>query len=274
MGAEPGSRLATLKNPVSEEFDALRPSLLPDLLLSAQFNCRRGASDVFLFESGWAHQRGTDGLPVERFLIAGVALGSRWSRTWNADPAWRADFFTIKGVVEGLLELLGIAETVWAPAEVECAAAGGAAICRRDGEALAFVGELKADLAEELDLPAGALVVELDGDALQARWNEERKYAPPSRFPAVARDLAFVVSEATPAAALREAITAELSDWAREIRLFDRYAGKSLGAGRVSLGFRLLLGAADRTLTDAEVDARLEQVKVRLAAEFGAELRG
>ena len=266
-------QVVALRNPISEEFDSLRPSLLPGLLQSAQFNWRRGRSDVFLFETGWAHSVADGHLPESGFLVAGVMMGSRWSGVWNADAAWATDFYAAKGVVESLMAGLGMEPARWERATPPAFHPGRTASATIGDRCLGVVGELHPEVAETLDLPSGVCAFELDGELLMSLSTADRTYQPPSRFPAVTRDLAFVVSREVAAGELHSVIAEELAGWALEIRLFDRYEGKSLGEGRVSLGFRLALGVTDRTLTDEEVDARLERVRARLADEFGAELR-
>lgn len=262
-----------VRNPLSEEFDTLRPSLLPGLLQAAQHNVRHAIPDVFLFECGFGHLRFDGGLPRDRLLVAGLMLGSRWSRVWNADRSLAADFYTVKGAVETLASALGLGEV---SAERACHPAfhpGRSAWLLVGEERLGIAGELHPEVAAALDLPRGVYLFELDGELLLRRATEERRYRPPSRFPSAFRDIAVVVDRTVPAAAVERVVREALGEWARSVRLFDVYTGRPLAEGKVSLAYALELGAPDRTLTDAEVDARIEAVRQRLREAFGADFR-
>jgi phenylalanyl-tRNA synthetase beta chain len=125
-----------------------------------------------------------------------------------------------------------------------------------------------------MDLPRGVYVLECDVDALLAARRPAGRYQPPSRFPSALRDLALLVDTGVTAAQVEAILRAELGDWLRSLRVFDVYRGKPLPEDRLSLAFALRLGLPDRTLTDAEVDARLARATERLRAELGAEVRG
>jgi phenylalanyl-tRNA synthetase beta chain len=263
-----------LRNPLSEEFDTLRPSLLPGLLLAMQHNLRRGVRDVYLFEAGYCHSRAGEGEPQNRLLVAGVLLGSRWSEVWNADKALAADFFTAKGTVESMASGLGLGALEASPTEPRAFHPGRTAELSVKGERLGVVGELHPDVAAALDLPRGVYAFELDGEALLRHCQEDLRYEAPSRFPRALRDLAVVVDRTAPSGEIARILTEEMGEYGRSVRLFDVYAGKPLPEEKVSLAFALELGAPDRTLTDEEVDSRLTRARERLQRELGAEFRG
>jgi phenylalanyl-tRNA synthetase beta chain len=268
-----------LRNPLSEEFDTLRPSLMPGLLLAVQHNLRHGIRDIYLFEAGYGHSRTGEGLPEDCLLIAGVMLGSRWSGVWNAGHpegvrALAADFYSAKGAVEGLVRGLGIGRTAAEPAAHPAFHPGRSAWLYAGEERLGIVGELHPEIAAALDLPRGVYLFELDGEVLLRRATEERQYQAPSRYPRARRDIAVVVDITVPAGGIERVLAEEMGEQARSVRLFDVYTGKPLPEGKVSLAFGLEFGAEDRTLTDEEVDARLEAARQRLRREFDADFRG
>lgn len=265
----------SLRNPLSEEFDTLRPSLLPGLLQAAAYNLRHGVRDVFLYEAGYGHRRQTqDGEPQHRFLVAGLLLGSRWASTWNADRHLVTDFFAARGAVEGLIAALGAGRITAVPAEHSAFHPGRSAWLDVAGSRLGLVGELHPTVATGLDLPRGVYLFELDGDLLLQREGGALRYAPPTRFPCALRDLALVVDHTVASARIEEILRESLGAWGRSVRLFDVYTGSPLPEDRVSLAYALELGADDRTLTDAEVDARITAARERLRTELGAEFRG
>jgi len=263
----------TLRNPLSEEFDTLRPSLLPGLLAAVQHNLRHGSRDVYLFESGNATSALDGGRPQHRLLIAGVLLGSRWSEAWNPDKQSAADFFAAKGTVEALCSGLGIRGLTADAADHTAFHPGRSAWLTADGKRLGLVGELHPTVAQALDLPRGVFAFELDGVLLQELAAGEIRYESPSRFPRALRDLAAVVNRSAPSGRMEDVIRESLGEFGRGVRLFDVYAGKPLPEDKVSLAFALELGADDRTLTDEEVESRLASARERLQSEFAAEFR-
>jgi phenylalanyl-tRNA synthetase beta chain len=264
-----------LRNPMSDEYDALRPSLLPGLLLAAIHNLNRGRQNIFLFEVGWAHARLDGPGERDRLLAAGLLLGSRWAGVWNAESALgRADFYDAKGVVEALAAEFDLGELSVERAEHPAFHPGRSANLAAGGCLLGAVGELHPEVAGALELPRGVYLFELDAQRLVADLDRLPRYRPPSRFPSVNRDLAVVVSREIPAEAIRDTIRAVDPFLIREVRLFDVYTGRPLPEDRVSLAFALQLSAEDRTLTDPEVDAVLGRAREALSRRFGAAFRG
>ncbi len=127
-----------------------------------------------------------------------------------------------------------------------------------------------------LDL-AGAesvVVVEVDLAALAALGAAPVRFAPLPRFPASTRDLAVVVADAVPAGGrVERAVRDAAGDLAEQVTLFDRFTGGPVPAGHASLALRVVYRAADRTLTDVEVDQRHAHVFAEVEKRFGAQLR-
>lgn len=264
----------SLRNPLSEEWSVLRPSLLPGLLHSAVYNWRRGQEDLFFFEVGWAHAQpaGSD-RPADRLLVAGLMGGTRWSEGWNIPREAAADFYTAKGAVEAIARDLGLPPLAWSRSEHPALHPGRGADLRAGDTLLGAVGQLHPEVAAALELPEATFLFELDAQALMALQADERRYRPPSRYPALSRDLNVVVGRDMPAEAVRTVITRETTGLARAIHLFDVYTGLPLPEDRVSLVFSLDLAAEDRTLTDAEADELLGRLRAALVRECGAEFR-
>lgn len=266
------ARPVGLLNPLSEEFDTLRPGLLPGLLQAALLNLRRGRRDVFLFEVGYAHAA-LAGSPCDRLLVSGLLLGSRWSHTWNPPQGVATDFFAARAAAAALPNALRMSSLAAERAAVPALHPGRAAWLLHGGTRVGVVGELHPEVAVACDAPRGIYVFELDAETLLAQGVGEYRVRPPSRFPLALRDLALVVPVEVPAFAVEQVLRESLGDMALEVRLFDAYSGSPLPPDRVSLAYALELGADDRTLTDKEIDERLAVARERLAHELGAELR-
>jgi phenylalanyl-tRNA synthetase beta chain len=265
-----GSELAAIENPLSEKFAVLRPSLLPGLIDSCSHNRRRGRKDVRLFETG------------SRFTPEGErrAVGLAWSGAgniahWSAPPK-PVDFFDVKGVVEVLCEAIEVPNVDFVPTSAAWLVPGRSAQVTSGGAHLGFVGLLASAIAESREFPSGEdiYVAELDVDALAAAASDaELRAQSLPKFPAIVRDISILVDEALPAAAVRGTIRSAAPETLESIVEFDRYQGKGVPDGRVSLSLRLTFRSAERTLTDAEVESAMTKIVETLRATHGAERR-
>ena len=266
----PGVEPAAIANPLSEKFAVLRPSLLPGLIESCSHNRRRGLKDVQLFEIG------------SRFITEGERRSAAFACCGAANqPHWSAagrpvDFFDAKGVVELLCKALGVPALDFAPADTTFLVRGRAASISAGGAPIGAMGQVAPAIAEARGLPAGEeiYVAELDLDALaSATGGRDLRAETLPRFPAIVRDLSILVGEALPAAAVRGTIRSSAPPTLASIAEFDRYQGKGVPDGRVSLSLRLTFRSLERTLTDDEVEAAMAAIVDALETAHGAERR-
>jgi phenylalanyl-tRNA synthetase beta chain len=262
--------LVSVANPLSAKFDTMRPSLLPGLVDAVAHNRRHGRRDVGLFEIG-ARFTGVEG---ETRGVALALTGSPAGVHWSREGA-EVDFFDAKGLVERLGEVLGVAVRL-EPASVPYLAAGQSATAIAGDRPIGHVGLLLPAIAETRGAPRGdrIFVAELNleraGEA--AAHRDELVRALP-RHPTVVRDLSIVVADVLPAAIIRGTIHAAAVDGPAPlaaVAFFDRYTGKGVPDGSVSLSLRLTFQAADRTLTDAEVQRSFERILAALVSSHGA----
>jgi len=263
-----------IANPLSAKFDTLRPSLLPGLVDAVAHNRRHGRRDVQLFEIG------------TRFTASGETRGVALAWTGNgAGDHWSAaardvDFFDVKGIAEHLCEALGVTvgmEPIRPPFLV---AGRAAAIVAADGPSrgahFGVVGQLTPALADARGLPRqdAVYVAEADLDLLQrASVAASDAIRPLPRHPFVVRDLSIVVADTLPAEIIRGTILAagrDLPAPLTTVSFFDRYQGKGVPPGAVSLSVRLTFQAAERTLTDADVQQSVEKILAALVREHAA----
>jgi phenylalanyl-tRNA synthetase beta chain len=260
-------------NPLSEQFTVLRPSLLPGVVDAVAHNRRRGQDDARLFELGTVFSR----IGGERRTLAlawtGAGAPGHWSGTGR-----RVDFFDIKGAAELVIEGLGL-QLHLAETDRSFVVRGRAAAVlagRPGGEprAIGVMGQLSPTLAAARDIPAQSevYVAEIDLDAVldTMALGEAIASAPPPRQPAVVRDVSVVVDDTLPAGIVRGTIRAAAPGTLVRVREFDRYQGKGVPEGRVSLSYRLTFQAADRTLTDAEVQRAVDDILQALVTMHGA----
>lgn len=298
----------TLKNPLGEEMSVLRKSLLPGLLANLGTNHRRGNLDVRLYETGTVFLGknpggkvasgtregaiGADAWAREVSRLAGVAAGGNGGEAFDRRSA-PIDFYDVKGVIEELLETLGVPARIgggglvsFVPADARYPFLHPRARAevwvqkpRADGEPgrswIGVVGELHPDLVAKHEIKGRAVAFELDVDALARVAAERPRARPLPRFPAVRRDFALVVDDKLPAAELcaRLGENGVVRGLLEGIEVFDVYKGGHVPAGKKSVALGLTLRAPDRTLTDEEI-ARMTTVLLDDArAHFGAEVR-
>ena len=140
-----------------------------------------------------------------------------------------------------------------------------------DNQAIGFIGELHPRLVRHFDLPAPAVVFEIDAAAAEAAAMPVAAAA--ARTPVVRRDLAVVVDESVPAADVLGAARSAAAPFVGAISLFDVYRGPSIGDGRKSLAILVLMQDTARTLTDAEIDAAMRDITRALVDRCGGTLR-
>ena len=266
---EPGIEPTAIANPLSETFAVLRPSLLPGLIDSCAHNRRRGRRDVQLFELGSRFTSRGEGRSVA-FAWTGAATGLHWSSASRS-----VDFFDAKGSVELLCGVFGVRALDATPSRFEYLVRGRAADVRSGDALLGTVGQLLPRIAEARGLPANedVYVAEIDTEALArvAAADDLRAESLP-RYPSIVRDVSILVDEALPAASVRGTIRAAAPPTLASIAEFDRYQGKGVPEGRISLSLRLTFRDPERTLRDDEAQAAMER-----AAALGGwtpELRG
>jgi len=265
-----------IANPLSAKFDTLRPSLLPGLVDAVAHNRRHGRRDVFLFEIG------------TRFTARGETRAVALACTGAAAEHWangvrEVDFFDVKGIVERLADALDVSVSFMpaSPTFLVAGHAAGIAVAAANGAGspLGVAGLLAPSIADGRGAPRqdAIFVAEIDLDAAwTARLPGDGTVRTPPRHPFVVRDLSIVIDDALPAEIIRGTIQAAGASAPAplvSVRVFDRYAGKGVPNGRVSLSLRLTFQAADRTLTDAEVQQSVDMILAALVREHGAALR-
>jgi phenylalanyl-tRNA synthetase beta chain len=270
---DPGTEPALIANPLSEKFAVLRPSLLPGLIDSSAHNRKRERRDIQLFEAGSRFSSGaasTEGRAAA-IVWSGAASGPHWSA-----PTRLVDVFDVKGVVEQICAALGVTVT-FTPSSTPFLVRGRAADVRgAGGEHLGIVGQLLPSIVEARGIPASDDVYasELDLRALfAASAGDDKLVDPLPRFPSIVRDISMLVDDTLPAAAVRGTIRSAAPPTLVSIAEFDRYQGKGVPDGRVSLSLRLTYRAADRTLTDDEAQAATDKIVEALRATHNAERR-
>jgi phenylalanyl-tRNA synthetase beta chain len=291
---DPRRDTTRLINPISEDEPYLRTFLLPGLLATLVRNIGRGAREVAVSETGlvfgapaasvtasWTGApNGEDlaamdaGLPDQRLHVATAlvplpdtdASGPWWGT--GRPPTW----------AEAVESARIVADAVGVALEVRSGATepyhpGRCAELWAEGVPVGHAGELHPRVVAALGVPARTSAMEIDLTALLQAPTGVRRAPAISSYPDAGRDVALVVADSVPVAAVASALADSAGPMLESVRLFDVYTGAPVPEGQRSLAFALRFRAADRTLTDEEVNAARDQAVAGATSRTGALLR-
>ncbi len=273
-----GARVpVAILNPMSGEESEMRLSVLAALVRALKLNVDQAAGHVALFTLGkvfWSDATTTGVYGEAMHLALAVHRGIPMAGVGTREQ--QADFFDVKGIVESLLESLRVSGVTWEPAaDVTSFHPGKTARVLINGQSVGVIGALHPDLADELNLDASTWLVELDLENLLTYCPPRVGFKELPRFPVVMRDLA-VMAEAQFAS---DEVVRFVREWPETValiegvQLFDQYSGAPIPEGKKSLAFSVAYRAADRTLTDVEVNELHGRLVHALTMGLGLEQR-
>ena len=256
-----------LKNPISADLAVMRTSLIPGLLKAIAHNASRQQSRVKLFETGlkFMSGEGTEQIPMLAIAVSGLRDLEGWSTDKTA-----ADFFDLKGTLEGLLANLGDRLTFEASVFPGLHDGQSAAILV-DGKCVGRIGAVHPSVRKAMGIPANTVVAEV----LQSVVNEVAMpaYDDISKYPETRRDLALVADKSAASAEVLSTIRKAAGSLLTKLDLFDVYEGAGLAEGKKSLAIGLTFQDQSRTLDESEVSSAVDQVLDSLKEKLGIELR-
>lgn len=259
---DPKRQSVVIRNPLGEDTSIMRTNAIPSMMdiLSKNYNNRNGA--VSLYEIG------NEYIPVEGELlpdeVPNLVLGM-----YGDDK----DFFTLKGVVENLLDTLAIREyDVDAKSDDPTFHPGRCAVLSKDGEEFGIIGEVHPLVCANYGINTRVYVGKLKLRKLFAMMDTQRSYVPMPKFPASTRDLALLCDDALPVMTMEKTIKAAAGKILEKIELFDVYKGSQIAQGKKSVAFNISMRASDRTLTDEEVNGAMSKI-LKALEELGAQIR-
>jgi phenylalanyl-tRNA synthetase beta chain len=272
---EAGGRVVTLTNPLSSQHSVMRQSLVGSLLEVVSTNLRQGRPDVAIFEIGKGYGTAAEGDATHEWWRLGLAFtGAAEIPAWNRAPR-PYDLDDAKGVLELVALRLRLPAPRYTALDDDPRLHPGRAARVTAGEGLAGrIGSLHPALLDELELRADDVIVaELAIAGLSGGQAAVPRTSTPPRHPSVERDLAVIVAESTPAAAVEDSIRRHGGPLLRSVAVFDIYRGRPLGDAEKSLAYRLAFRADERTLAEAEIEGAMEAVTTGLATDVDGHLR-
>jgi phenylalanyl-tRNA synthetase beta chain len=264
------SRPALIQNPIAEDRDALRVSLVPGLLQALALNSRLDQPGVALFElgTGFWPQSGP-GAPIQEVRLLAIAMHVPPGTSANAPASLRS----VEAAIRLVGERVGGRAIEVRQSQGEGFHPGRTAAIVAGAEEIGMAGEVHPAVVARLDLAGRAIGAEILLSGLIGDGAYAPKQAPLPRFPGVRRDLTVVVRGKIAASQVLQVIRQLGGYTFRDISMVSEYEGPQLGAGARSLSFRLHYQADDRTLTNDEVSAAQQRIIDGLKQQFGAEVR-
>jgi phenylalanyl-tRNA synthetase beta chain len=267
-----GAGALELRNPLSEDHVALRPTLLAGLLDVLTRNVRTGAGSIRLFELGQVFAAEN---AAEKRSLAFVFSGRAEAGTHWRSESRRLDLFDLKGVIDATgIEALSFRKSDRpeggpAPTSLSIDILSGA-------DVIGFIGQLGAAKVEELGATTPIFVAEIEIRPEWAARNRGVTFRELEKFPSVTRDIAMIVPEKLTHEEITAAIAGTREPLLSTVELFDVFSGKEeqgLGAGKKSLAYTLTYRDKTRTLTNDEITVVHAKIRERLQRELGVELR-
>src|SRR5450631_826463 len=256
-------------NALSDDMDTLRTSLLPSLVDAVALNRDRGRDEVRIYEIAAAFLARVgekNSQPDEPLRLAAVATAGS-----TADSGQQV-FYRMKSVLAACIEALSAPECTYQRGAAELFHPGRCAAVILEGRQLGYLGELHPTVGADLKVGGRLVAFEIDVEPLLAGSRSPRAQPLP-RFPAVERDLAVVVEEPVAAGSLLASIKESGGDLLENARAFDEYHGAQVPEGHKSIAFTLTFRSPERTLTDAEVDRVMTEIRSALEKRQQARFR-
>jgi phenylalanyl-tRNA synthetase beta chain len=264
-------RAVKMINNLSSELDILRPSMLPTALEVIGFNNNRKNKDLQFFEWGKTYNQEDVGKYRETAHLCLYITGDVREASWKGKSV-PADFYYLKGVVEAVLQVLGI-QGISADKST-CRNLQQGLVASLNGERVVKLGQVYPATAAKFDIKQPVFFADFYWDTiLKYALTNKVQYREVPRFPAVERDLAMVVPKGMKYEEVQSNISKLRLDKLKNMRLFDVFESEKLGTGKKSMAINFTFLDEEKTLTDKEIDSWMGKIMTSLEKELGAEIR-
>lgn len=277
-------------NPLGEDTSVMRTSTIPSMLDVLSFNYNNRNEKACLFEIAKEYLPTDEEKPFEggSILANSNKEKHRYAYSLPDEPqnitigmyGGDADFYTLKGMIEQLLDEMNISGVEYVRAgdcevfdEKYALHPGRSAVILKDGVHIGIMGEVHPEVQETYEIGVKTYVAKLNIAEMMSCAAEKITYKPLPKFPATTRDLSLICDDETPVAELEKAIKGAVGKILEKVTLFDVYKGKQIEAGKKSVSYSISMRSHEGTLTDEQADGAMKRVLKALSA-IGAELRG
>ncbi|MGI6777248.1 MAG: phenylalanine--tRNA ligase subunit beta [Acetivibrionales bacterium] len=257
-------KAVVISNPLGEDYSIMRTTTIPNILDVLSTNYNRRIEEARLFELSYVYQ--PKGLPVKELPDEKMVL--------TIGMYGKTDFYHLKGVVEELLDRLGIIDYEFLPEKNNPSFHPGrtAKVIVGDIE-IGVIGEIHPELVQEFECPERTYVGVIEVKPLVENASLLSEYKPLPKFPAVTRDIAMLVRDEIMVKQIQDIIKQNSGSILEEIELFDVYKGKQVPEGMKSVAYSIRFRALDRTLRDEEVNKVMDKIIKDLKEKLDVQLR-
>ena len=258
----PLRNVITITNPLGEENSIMRTTTISSMLEIMEKNYKQRNTSAALFEIGKIYlPKEGEQLPDEREVVTLGMYG-------------KGDFYTIKGMVEGIFDASGIENYKFAPQKDNPTYhPGRCAQIFVDGKAVGCVGQIHPSASADYSMDTECYVAEIDFEMLFDAASHKRVYKKLPKYPSVSRDIAILVDDSVLSGDIVDTIKRAGGKLLDHVEFFDAYKGAQIPKGKKSMAYSAVLRAEDRTLTDEDISRVMDKILKSLKNNLGAELR-
>ena len=277
----PAERCVKIMNPLSQDLNVMRQTLLFNALEAVELNVNRRNANLRMYECGNCYAYNTEKADDENTLAKyeetyrlGIAITGLASQlSWNS-KAEGASFFTLRGIVERLLKRFGIDIYALQCEALQSELYADAVILRQGPKEVLRMGVVAPSLRKKFDIKQDVFFAEIDFDQLIKMTKKAKiQFKELSKFPEVKRDLALLVDKSVTFAQLRGIAFATEKKLLKSVSLFDVYEGDKLPEGKKSYALSFILEDKNQTLTDKQIECTMTNLQTQLEQKAGAEVR-
>ena len=277
----PAERCVKIMNPLSQDLNVMRQTLLFNALEAVELNVNRRNANLRMYECGNCYAYNTEKADDENTLAKyeetyrlGIAITGLASQlSWNS-KAEGASFFTLRGIVERLLKRFGIDIYALQSEALQSELYADAVILRQGPKEVLRMGVVAPSLRKKFDIKQDVFFAEIDFDQLIKMTKKAKiQFKELSKFPEVKRDLALLVDKSVTFAQLRGIAFATEKKLLKSVSLFDVYEGDKLPEGKKSYALSFILEDKNQTLTDKQIERTMANLQTQLEQKAGAEVR-
>ena len=258
-------KVIVIENPISDNYEVMRRTLVPSLLGVVSRNVKKGNYAGRIFEIAKTYipkSLPVSDFPEERKHLCLAAFGDG------------EDFFTVKGALKVIEDNFGVKFNLGVRAEKTYLHPGVSAKIILGGEEIGCFGQVTYETCAEFDLECKVFVLELDYDFLQAAFTVPFKFEPLPKFPEVKRDLALIADEEITCGEIEDVIRSACKQSVKNVELFDVYVGDQIGAGKKSMAFTVTFSSdGTKPLETGDVDGFVKRILGSLKHRLNVELR-
>ena len=277
----PAERCVKIMNPLSQDLNVMRQTLLFNALEAVELNVNRRNANLRMYECGNCYAYNTEKADDENTLAKyeetyrlGIAITGLASQlSWNS-KAEGASFFTLRGIVERLLKRFGIEIYALQCEALQSELYADAVILRQGPKEVLRMGVVAPSLRKKFDIKQDVFFAEIDFDQLIKMTKKAKiQFKELSKFPEVKRDLALLVDKSVTFAQLRGIAFATEKKLLKSVSLFDVYEGDKLPEDKKSYALSFILEDKNQTLTDKQIERTMTNLQTQLEQKAGAEVR-